>query len=128
MVQRCHNPNTKKFHLYGGRGIVVCDRWRKFENFLADMGERPEGMTLDRIDGDKGYDPKNCRWATSKQQSRNTTQNVVLEHAGASRCIAEWSEITGIARGAISGRLRRGWSVRDALTLPKGTWRNNVNA
>jgi hypothetical protein len=128
MIQRCHNPNTKKFHLYGGRGITVCERWRKFENFLADMGERPEGMTLDRVDGEKGYGPENCRWATFKQQSRNTTQNVFLIHAGASRCIAEWAEITGIPRSAISGRLRRGWSVREALTLPKGTWRNNVNA
>jgi hypothetical protein len=71
MHQRCRDANHKSYHDYGGRGITVCDRWDDFENFLADMGERPEGMTLDRIDPNSNYGPGLCRWATPKQQAAN---------------------------------------------------------
>lgn len=71
MHRRCRNPNTRDFRLYGGRGITVSDRWADFATFLEDMGERPEGMTLDRIDPDGDYGPGNCRWATPKEQSDN---------------------------------------------------------
>jgi hypothetical protein len=71
MVQRCTNSNYDRYPFYGGRGITVCDRWRTFANFLADMGERPEGFTLDRVDNEGNYTPENCRWATSSQQQRN---------------------------------------------------------
>lgn len=71
MIQRTTNPQNPAWKNYGGRGITVCDRWRDFANFLADMGERPAGLTLDRIDNDRGYGPGNCRWATWSQQRRN---------------------------------------------------------
>jgi hypothetical protein len=71
MIQRCNNPNNPAYPRYGGRGITICPRWLVFENFLADMGDKPEGFTLDRINNDKGYEPGNCRWATPRAQANN---------------------------------------------------------
>lgn len=71
MRMRCNNPNAPKYSIYGGRGITICDHWDSFENFLADMGERPEGTTLDRVNPDGNYEPANCRWATVKEQNNN---------------------------------------------------------
>lgn len=75
MSQRCLYPKHNRYHRYGGRGITICDRWLVYENFLDDMGERPEGMTLDRIDPDGNYEPTNCRWATSAQQNANKSKH-----------------------------------------------------
>ena len=71
MLRRCAEPNNNRYNYYGGRGVTVCERWRKFENFLIDMGERPDGMTLDRIENDKGYEPGNCKWSTPREQARH---------------------------------------------------------
>jgi hypothetical protein len=120
MRQRCNNANAPAHSDYGGRGIQICDRWvNSFENFLADMGECPsDSHTIDRIDNNKGYSPENCRWATMKEQTRNTRRNRILEFDGKSLCLQEWAEITGLKRTTIAERINRGWTVEEALTTP----------
>lgn len=121
MQARCYNPNNKKFPIYGGRGIKVCDRWlESFENFFADMGHPQPHESIDRMNNDGDYCPENCRWTDNKTQQRNTRRNHFLVLGGESKTIAEWSEITGIGQDAISERIKRGWSDRDALTKPTG--------
>lgn len=116
---RCLNPKNKNFAAYGDRGIKICQRWTdSFENFLADMGPKPKGKTIDRIDVNGNYEPNNCRWATPKTQGRNRRNNVTLTHGGRTATIAEWSEITGIGSKTIAYRLRSGWSDEEALTKP----------
>jgi hypothetical protein len=115
MKSRCLNPNHVHYAKYGGRGIGVCQRWLIFENFLADMGIRPEGMTLDRIKVDGDYCPENCRWANPKQQSRNRNNNHFLTLNGQRCTLSEWSDITGIKKTTIRERLNRGWEVKRAL-------------
>lgn len=92
MIQRCTNPKSPRFMLYGGRGITVCKRWRKFENFLKDMGEKPIGLTLERKNNAKGYFPSNCCWATQKQQCRNRSNNRLVIHNGKTKTLVEWCE------------------------------------
>lgn len=120
MKARCRNKNHKQYHNYGGRGIAVCGRWLVFENFLADMGDRPAGMTLDRIDNDQGYAPDNCRWATYTDQARNRTNNNYLEFAGRKQTASAWALEVGIKEKTIVARLARGWSIAKTLqTLTK---------
>lgn len=82
MKSRCLSPSAAGYSRYGGRGIAVCERWLKFEGFLADMGERPSGSSIERIDPNGNYEPSNCRWATSKEQGRNRTSNVFVSYKG----------------------------------------------
>lgn len=109
MIQRTRNPNSKYYSYYGGRGITVCESWRTFANFLADMGERPAGMTLDREDNNKSYEPGNCRWATRREQQNNTNYAVMIPFEGRLRPLSEVSELTGLSRRTITKRINRGW-------------------
>lgn len=120
MMNRCYREKTDpvKYQFYGGRGITVCKRWHKFENFLKDMGLRPSLLfTLDRIDNNRGYSLKNCRWADKKQQSRNTRKNHKLIYAAIPKCISEWAIIFKMRPSRISRRLTLGWSIQDALEI-----------
>lgn len=114
--KRCLDPRNENWLNYGGRGISVCERWMNFENFLTDMGEKPEGMSLDRINNDGNYEPNNCRWATPKEQGRNKRNNHILEFNSESKPVSEWAEITGISRSLLSVRLKHGWSIEKTLT------------
>jgi hypothetical protein len=119
MIARCHRPASKDYARYGAAGITVCDSWRQsFSAFLADMGERPPGLTLDRIDGALGYSPNNCRWATYAEQSRNSRIARMVSMNGKTQCITDWCREIGIAKGTVSARMAHGWSVEDALTKP----------
>lgn len=117
IISRCCNPNIPNYCDYGGRGITVCDRWRNsFEKFYSDMGDRPRGMSIERIDNDSVYSPENCKWATRAEQSRNRRNNRHLTLNGQTRCLSEWSKITGLHPITITSRLNRGWSEERALT------------
>jgi hypothetical protein len=118
VIARCTNPCDRRYADYGGRGITVCEEWKTFMGFLADMGDRPKGMTLDRRDNSKGYEPSNCRWATPKEQQRNTRSNRLISFNGATKCVTEWAETLGIGKGTLNSRLQRGWTEAEALSTP----------
>ncbi len=121
MNQRCNDPNWKDYRNWGGRGIKVCRRWNGpegFTNFLSDMGRRPAGTTLERVDNDKDYGPGNCRWATRREQNRNRRSNNSITFNGETRCLAAWTELLGFSRSLIYARLANGWSVQAALSTP----------
>ena len=114
--KRCRNKKWKDYKNYGGRGITVCDRWERFENFLEDMGLRPEGLSIDRINNDGNYEPDNCRWATSKQQNRNRRSSHLLSHRGETHCIVEWAEILDINAETLYTRINKlKWPIEKAL-------------
>lgn len=120
MKARCLNFEHPRYSDYGGRGITVCDRWlNSFENFLADIGDRPKGTSLDRINNSLGYFKENCRWATKEEQASNTRQNRILTACGKSMCLQEWAMHSGISSDCIRGRLKLGWSIERAVTTPK---------
>jgi len=110
---------VRGYENYGGRGIKVCERWKSFDNFVADMGIRPDGYSIDRINNDGDYEPSNCRWATTAQQLNNRRNNRVLELNGERKTIAEWSEQLGVRWDTIRCRVDRyGWTIEKALTTP----------
>lgn len=119
MKSRCLNPSDPSYADYGGRGIRVCPRWMSFENFLQDMGTRPKGTTLDRIDVDGDYEPANCRWATDMQQGRNRRDNRLVEFRGERVPLVVVAEVTGVPYQRLHERIvRRGWAVDDAINIP----------
>lgn len=119
MKQRCSNPACSDYKYYGGRGITVCERWKEsFAEFVADMGEPQEGMTLDRIDNNGPYSPENCRWATRKQQTDNSTRVKIIEAHGRRLNYSEWGRLLGVSSTAITQRIHRGMTPVDAVTIP----------
>lgn len=115
MIGRCTRPYTDSYDRYGGRGVTICDRWRTFANFAADMGPRPTGTQLDRIDNDGNYEPGNCRWATLEEQSNNRCNNVRIEIDGVTKTATQWARVAGVTDGCIYGRLKAGKSGRELL-------------
>lgn len=105
---RCNSPKSPIYRHYGGRGIRVCARWSKFENFLKDMGERPTGLELDRINNDGDYKPSNCRWTTRKEQARNTRFNHLLKFRGKTQCVEAWCAELRIPRGVMMRKVKSG--------------------
>lgn len=125
MRGRCLNKNASDYPRYGGRGVKICDRWGEFENFLEDMGERPEGMTLDRIDSNGNYEPSNCRWATAQQQQENLLKNHNLTYKGVTKPMRTWAKELGLTRSMIKWRLYKlGWGIEDTFEVPS---RRNKN-
>jgi hypothetical protein len=115
MIARCRN---KRNHRYGGRGISVSHEWERFENFYRDMGDKPFNKSLDRMDNNIGYSKENCRWATSREQSNNTSRNIILTHNGVSQTIAQWALQLSVKYDSLRARVRYGWGVEDILTKP----------
>ncbi len=120
MKSRCRNPRHKNWARYGGRGIKVCTRWLDFQKFLDDMEDSwREGLTLERIDNDKGYFKTNCRWATRREQSNNGHHNRQLTVDGITLTLAQWERQRGFRRGVISQRLNTmGWTPEAAVKTP----------
>lgn len=120
ITKRCCRPKNPKYPNYGGRGITMCSRWRgNYLAFLEDMGRRPSDKhSLDRIDNNKGYYKENCAWRTAKEQHNNKRTNRWIELDGEVKTAAQWEEVSGIKQDVIRGRLRLGWTIRDAIRLP----------
>ena len=121
MHARCRSNHPR----YGGRGIVVCERWASFAMFLQDMGPRPNAWNgqraafwLERIDNDGNYEPTNCRWATVSEQARNRSSNLVIAFRGQSKILADWVDELALDRRLVEMRLYRGWSAERAFTVP----------
>jgi hypothetical protein len=120
MKGRCYTTSNTSYGRYGALGITVCDRWlESFENFLKDMGEKPSGLTLDRIDSSKGYYKENCRWATPTEQSNNRKNNIRIERYGQSKTLKEWCTELGMPYKIVHQRIfRDGFTIENALTIP----------
>ncbi len=116
MLNRCRNEKNDRYSSYGGRGITVCESWKKFENFYSDMGDRPsERHSIDRIDNNKGYCKENCRWATAIEQQNNMRTNVLITFNKKTKTLSQWSRFLGITCGCLRVRLKRGWTLDRAL-------------
>ena len=121
MMSRCYNESNIAFSNYGGRGIKVCKRWRSnpeaFHIWAHNIGYK-KGLTLDRIDNDKGYSPENCRWATYKEQNSNRRNNHTLTYRGETKTLTQWSEKIGIKKSTLQRRAASGWSDEEIIITP----------
>lgn len=119
MHTRCYNKNHKSFITHGARGIIVCDRWHSFPNFLEDMRECPDGLEVERIDNDGNYEPGNCKWGTDEEQSNNKRNNVFIEFNGKEQTISQWARELGMDKTTIRKRLNKGWPTEKVLSQEK---------
>lgn len=134
MLDRCYLETARNYPWYGGRGVGVCERWRRgengltgFEAFFEDMGPRAKGLSLDRIDVDSDYGPSNCRWATWAEQARNKRNNRLITARGETKPISDWAAEIGVDQAVIANRIDRGWPVETAVTTPPlKTWNRHV--
>ena len=120
MLERCHDTKNQAWIRYGGRGIKVCESWKSFENFIADMGNTPfAGAQIDRENNNGDYEPSNCRWATGTQNARNKSNNHLLEYEGQTKCLSEWAESLGMTYSKLKSRINKhNWSVERAFSTP----------
>lgn len=127
MKRRCLNATAKDYYRYGGRGITVCNRWLNFENFYADMGDRPENTSIDRIDNNGNYEPGNCRWSTPKEQQDNTSKTLTFDINGSVvRSAVSASEVTGLNAKTIESRHYKGFSADEVLRPELGKRRESL--
>lgn len=124
---RCYNSDASHYKRYGARGIKMCARWQNFENFLADMGSKPSGMSLERIDNNGDYEPDNCRWATPREQANNRSNNRRITFDGVTMNVNEWAAKLGISTPTLIRRLNKGWSIDRALKTPVRKWKAHEN-
>ena len=115
MIDRCTNQDAKDYKRYGGRGIKVCSRWMKFENFFFDMGKAPKEKSLDRIDNNGDYSKANCKWSTNAEQHRNKSTNVVITYQGESKILTDWAKSLGLRVDTLWMRLKRNMPLEKAL-------------
>lgn len=119
MWYRCTNPNAKFWHIYGGKGVRVCDRWRDFPSFYDDMGPRPTLQhSIERVRSSGNYEPGNCKWATPTEQSNNTSRNIYIEHQGETLTTAQWARKLNLNVNTLRNRIKRGWTLDRALVKP----------
>ncbi|MBT6048755.1 MAG: hypothetical protein HOG49_18290 [Candidatus Scalindua sp.] len=117
MKRRCNCLTGKNWRNYGSRGITYCARWDKFANFLADMGEKPEGFSLERENNDGDYEPNNCSWISLAQQANNKRTNGYITHNNIRKTVAEWSRVLGINVRTLRSRINKGWAIDKAFTI-----------
>lgn len=130
MRQRCENQNTEHYKLYGGRGINVCEEWHDFANFKhwAEITGYKPGLTIDRIDPNKGYFPENCKWSTMKEQSNNRRNNLKVDYNGKLLTVQEIAAMTGLSRQTIELRIHKGYTPKEIVETPKGKHIHSHNA
>jgi len=120
MSARCNSNVPQAYKNYKGKGIKVCDRWLEFKNFYEDMGEKPEGLTIERINSNKNYEKSNCKWGTMGEQARNRDGNRYIEFNGKNQTIMDWANDLGVSWNCIKSRIDiYHWPVEKALTQPK---------
>lgn len=119
MISRCFRPKDKEYENYGGRGITVCETWvDSFQTFLNDMGEKPEGLSLERLEVNGNYCKSNCKWATASEQARNRRNSKWYTHNGETKHVNDWAKEYGLSPVTLQTRVNRGWSLTAALTTP----------